>query len=166
MRAPSHTPYPESAEELQSVSLFRRLVAMLYDTLITVALLMVTTGFYKMIQAKILGTEKLKQLTEAGHFDTDPLLSSILFIVMFLFYGYFWTKSGQTLGMQVWHIRIQTREGYPVRWTQALLRFFMAWVSALCFGLGYLWILVDKKKRAWHDHFSLSEVVRIPKRKK
>jgi len=95
----------------------------------------------------------------------DPLLSSVLFIVLFMFFAYFWTKNGQTLGMQVWHIRIQNKNGTSLRWLQALLRFFMAAVSIACFGLGYLWMLFDKQDRTWQCIFSESEVVRIPKRK-
>lgn len=155
--------FPESPESSLPAHLPRRLAAMLYDTLISVALLIVTTGFYKMSQAKIMGEEELRRLTDAGAMDHDPLLSSILFVTLYIFFAYFWTKSGQTLGMQVWRIRIQTQEGYSIRWNQALLRFMMAWLSAGCFGLGYLWMLWDKQGKTWQDHFSMTEVVRIPK---
>ncbi|PIE42927.1 MAG: hypothetical protein CSA50_07835 [Gammaproteobacteria bacterium] len=158
--------FPESPEEVQPAGLIRRLAAMLYDTLIGVALMLVTTGIYKMIQSKIIGAEELKRLTESGEMNTDPLLTSVLFVTLFFFFAYFWTKSGQTLGMQAWHIRIQTSEGRSIRWLQALLRFMMAWVSFGCFGLGYLWSVWDTNKRSWHDHFSLSDVVQIPKRQK
>ncbi|PID43323.1 MAG: hypothetical protein CSA52_03695 [Gammaproteobacteria bacterium] len=158
--------FPESPEELQPAGLLRRLAAMLYDTLIAVALMIITTGMYKMVQAKIIGAEELKRLTESGELITDPLLTSVLFITLYFFFAYFWTKTGQTLGMQVWHIRIQTSDGKSIRWSQALLRFMMAWVSFGCFGLGYLWSVRDKKHRSWHDHFSMSDVVRIPKRNK
>ncbi len=155
--------FPESPDTLLPATLIRRLVAMLYDTLICVALLIVTTGFYKMAQAKIIGADELKRLTDAGAMDNDPLLTSLLFIVLYFFFAYFWTKSGQTLGMQVWRIRIQTEDGYSIRWSQALLRFMMAWLSAGCFGVGYLWMLWDKDGKTWQDRFSMTEVVRVPK---
>jgi uncharacterized RDD family membrane protein YckC len=157
--------FPETASDVSPAPLIRRLTAMLYDSLIVIALMMITTGIYKVIQASILGADKLRELTESGKMDTDPLLSSILFIVLYLFFAYFWTRTGQTLGMQVWHIRVQSQSGVSISWSQALLRFMMAWVSILAFGLGYLWVLIDKKKRSWHDIFSMTEVVRIPKRK-
>jgi uncharacterized RDD family membrane protein YckC len=157
--------YPEATAELSPAPLSRRLAAILYDSLIVIALLMVTTGIYKLVQAGVLGEEQLRQLTDSGKMDTDPLLSSILFIVLYVFFAYFWTKNGQTLGMQVWHIRVQTREGFSISWSQALLRFMMAWVSALLGGVGYFWALIDKDKRSWHDIFSMTVVVRIPRKK-
>ncbi|RCI69267.1 RDD family protein, partial [Pseudomonas aeruginosa] len=30
-------------------------------------------------------------------------------------------------------------------------------------GLGFLWMLWDKDKRTWHDRYSESQVVRLPK---
>jgi len=41
----------------------------------------------------------------------------------------------------------------------------LAWavVSWLPLGLGYLWILVDPQRRAWHDRLSGTRVVVLPK---
>ena len=44
-----------------------------------------------------------------------------------------------------------------------LLRFLVAILSWLALGLGYLWTLVDKRKRSWHDLYSDSVIVRLPK---
>ncbi|RFQ09807.1 hypothetical protein D0N87_30040, partial [Pseudomonas sp. ATCC 13867] len=32
-----------------------------------------------------------------------------------------------------------------------------------CLGLGFLWMLWDKNKRTWHDRYSESVVIQIPK---
>lgn len=144
----------------------RRLAAMFYDALLSIALLMVTTGIYMMITKAALGDEAYRAMNDSGSTIGDPLLSSVLFITLFVFFGYFWTKNGQTLGMQVWHLRIQNENNTSIRWLQALLRFMMAGVSFACFGLGYLWMLVDKKDRTWQCLFSESKVVRIPSKKK
>jgi len=159
------TVFPETEDQLSKATLSRRLAAMFYDSMLCIALMMVTTGIYMMINKTIIGTETYKAMNESGQTANDPLLSSTLFIVLFLFFSFFWTKNGQTLGMQVWHIRIQNENGTSIRWLQALLRFFMAGLSLACFGLGYLWMLVDKKDRTWQCIFSESNVVRIPKRK-
>ncbi len=129
---------------------------MLYDTLICAALMLVTTGIYTAITYEFTGVEST---------SGDPLLSSILFITLYLFFAYFWTRSGQTLGMQVWHLRIQNEDSTSISWLQALLRFIMAIISFIPAGAGYIWILIDKDKKAWHDRFSESVVVRIPKKK-
>lgn len=148
--------FPEENSLITKAPLIRRLTAMLYDTLICAALMLVTTGVYTAISHKITGQEST---------SGDPLLSSILFITLYLFFGYFWTRSGQTLGMQVWHLRIQNEDSTSISWLQALLRFMMAIISFICIGAGYIWMLIDKDKKAWHDRFSESVVVRIPKKK-
>lgn len=146
--------------------LSRRLAAMFYDSLLCIALLMVSTGIYMMIAKKVIGTEAYRQMNDAGSTIGDPLLSLVLLSTLFLFFGYFWTKTGQTLGMQVWHLRVQTTEGKPISWRQALIRALCAFISASTFGLGYLWMLVDKKNRTLHCIASKTEVVRIPARAK
>jgi len=156
--------FDEPIEQLKPAPLWRRLAAMFYDGLLAIALMMVTTGIYTAISAILLGAAKYKLLSESGSTTHDPLLSSVLFVTLFLFFAYFWTKSGQTLGMQVWHIRIQNGDGSSVRWTQALLRFLMAGVSMLILGLGYWWVLFDNSKMSWHDRFSDSYVMQIPKK--
>lgn len=144
--------------------LIRRLLAMLYDGLICIALLIVATGAYMLVAAQVIGTVRYRQMAETGALSGDPLLSSVLFITLFLFFGYFWTRTGQTLGMQVWRIRIETPDGLSIRWSQALLRFMMGWVSWLCAGLGYLWMLWDGGRQTWTDKFSESIVVSVPKK--
>lgn len=157
--------FPQDSAPIGNAPLLRRLVAMLYDTLICAALMMVTTGLYMTISASIVGTENYSKMAESGSTIGDPLLSSILFVTLYCFFGYFWTRTGQTLGMQVWHIRIQNENGTSISWLQALLRFMMAIISLFGFGLGYLWMLVDKEQKTWQDRFSESMVVRIPKTK-
>jgi uncharacterized RDD family membrane protein YckC len=94
------------------------------------------------------------------------LLSTILLFVLFAFFAKFWTHAGQTLGMQVWGIRVQNADGSAISLWQALLRFVVSIASWLCLGLGFFWVLIDKKKRSWHDMYSDSQLVRIPKKTK
>ena len=79
----------------------RRLAAMFYDFLLCTALLIVTAGAYKLIQMAIIGEARMRELTEAGALDGDPLLSTVLLFALFGFFAKFWTHGGQTLGMQV-----------------------------------------------------------------
>jgi uncharacterized RDD family membrane protein YckC len=53
-----------------------------------------------------------------------------------MFFGYFWTRNGQTLGMQVWRIRIQNLNGVSVSWSQALRRYVAAAAILLIALLG------------------------------
>jgi uncharacterized RDD family membrane protein YckC len=144
----------------------RRLAAICYDALLCVALLMVTTFIYKLVWMAFVGEARLRQMSESGSLDGDPLLSTLLLFAVFAFFAKFWTHAGQTLGMQVWGIRVQNADGTGISLWQALLRFVVAIASWLCVGLGFLWSLFDKQKRSWHDIYSETQLVRIPKQKK
>ena len=158
---PKHLLRPQG--DFPAAGLIRRLAAMLYDFLLCVALLIVVTFIYKLILMAFYGEAQLRQLSDAGALDGDPLLSTLLVLSLFAFFGKFWTHSGQTLGMQVWGIRIQNTDGTAITLWQALLRFVVAIGSWLCLGLGFLWILWDKEQRSWHDIYSDSRTVQLPK---
>ncbi|HIE5245022.1 TPA: RDD family protein [Pseudomonas aeruginosa] len=144
--------------------LIRRLAAMFYDFLLCVALMMVVTLVYQQgILRLIYGSDHLRELADRGALIGDPLLSTLLVFTLFGFFAKFWTHNGQTLGMQVWGLRVQNRDGSAISLLQALLRFMIAIASWLCLGLGFLWMLWDKDKRTWHDRSSESQVVRLPK---
>lgn len=147
-------------------SLIRRLAAMFYDFLLCVAMAIVVGLIYKMCQIAIYGEEHMRQLTDSGALNSEPLLQSILLACLFAFFAKFWTHNGQTLGMQVWGIRIQNKDGSAIDLWQALLRFFIAIPSFFLGGLGYLWMLRDKDRRTWHDRYSDSVVVQLPKKPK
>jgi uncharacterized RDD family membrane protein YckC len=161
---PKHLLSPQG--EFPAAGLGRRFAAIFYDTLLCVALLMVTTFIYKLIWMAFVGEARLRQLSEAGTLDGDPLLSTILLFALFAFFAKFWTHAGQTLGMQVWGIRVQNPDGTGISLWQALLRFVVAIASWLCIGLGFFWSLFDKQKRSWHDMYSETQLVRIPRQKK
>ena len=76
-----------------------------------------------------------------------------------LFYSWFWTHGGQTLGMRAWRLHVRRADGRPVDWPAALARFAYAFVAWLPLGLGVLWCAIDARRRAWHDTLSGTEVV-------
>lgn len=141
--------------------LIRRLAAMLYDGLICVALALTLTGLYTLISVKLVGAEAYQAQAAANPGAFDPLLASILFIVLYLFFAYFWLRNGQTLGMQAWHLKVENPDGSRISLQQALLRYLMGWLSWLTLGAGYLWILVDRDKLSWTDRFSNSRIVKV-----
>jgi uncharacterized RDD family membrane protein YckC len=91
------------------------------------------------------------------------LFQTYLLGVMLVFFSWFWLHGGQTLGMRAWRLRVVSRDGAPLRARQALARFGWALPSLLCFGLGLLWVLVDKERLAWHDRLSGTRLVLLPK---
>lgn len=128
----------------------RRLAAIFYDSLLITALWMMIGGLLVFINQN--------QIIEA------PLLPLLLPFIMFGFYCKFWLGNGQTLGMQTWRMKLVSRDGNPVSFKQCLLRFAVATLSWLCLGLGYWWMLADREKLTWHDRYSNTRLVVLPKR--
>jgi len=131
---------------------FRRLGAMAYDFLLLFALLLLMSFPYAFITG--------------GH-RPGPVLHSLyqayLLAISFLYYAWFWSHGGQTLGMRTWRIKLVRADGGPVSWGIAFKRFVFALVSLLCLGLGFFWILYDRDKLAWHDRWSGTRVIRLVK---
>lgn len=146
---------------LPGAGLFRRLAALLYDGFLVVAIWMLL-GFLLQL---IVGTDTNR--LENGVVQTDPVLDAVLFVVMLLsataFYLWFWCQSGQTLGMLAWRLRVQDYQGNLLTPRHALLRLLLAWPSFFLFGLGFLWVLVDRDNNAVHDILSKTRVILLPK---
>ncbi|MGD8784571.1 MAG: RDD family protein, partial [Thioalkalispiraceae bacterium] len=99
-------------------SLLRRLAALVYDGLLLFAVTMVA-GF---LITPFLGEINIEnQGTNETIFN--PLMLAYYLIVYYLFFTWFWTHGGQTLGMRAWHTRLLTSDGKLVNWKQALFRF-------------------------------------------
>ncbi len=93
---------------------------------------------------------------------SSPWMRLYLLFMPYLFFSWFWTHGGQTLGMRAWRLQLRSPDGSAVGWGQALLRYIAAWVSWLSI-IGILWCLFDSQKRCWHDIFSYTELVVQPR---
>jgi len=135
-----------------NATLLRRLGAMLYDGLLVTAVLMLATVPF---------------VAERGGGTVEPddnfLYQLSMLIVMYLFFIFFWTRGGQTLGMRAWRLRLETHDGGFPSIPVATLRFFVAIVSLIPFGLGFLWQLWDKDKLTWHDRIAGTRMLHYPK---
>lgn len=140
-------------QTLPPAGLLRRLAAFVYDLLLLAAI-WVIAGF---IALPFQGGE-----ATIG----NPWYQTYLFLLSFLFYAWFWTRGGQTLGMRAWRLRLESMDGGPVNLGQSLLRFMAGIATLLTAGLAMLWMLVDSEKRTLHDRFSDTRVVVLPKVKK
>jgi len=121
---------------------FRRLVAVAYD-------------FFLLLAVLFLATALLLPFNSGIAFSSEQVSYPLyLMTVSFIFYGWFWTHGGQTLGLRSWKMTLLTLDQQPINWKQALLRFAGAIISWLCLGLGFIWPVFDKKKLTWHDRLS------------
>jgi uncharacterized RDD family membrane protein YckC len=85
----------------------------------------------------------------------------LLLAVSFLFYGWFWTHGGQTLGLRAWRLRVVRADGQQVSWRDAAWRFGAATLLLVPPGLGLAWMLIDSRKACWHDLLSGTRIVRL-----
>jgi uncharacterized RDD family membrane protein YckC len=138
--------------EASPAGFFRRFGAMIYDSLLLLAILIIMSFPYVWLT----GGGKQSVLVHT-------LYQIYLLAISFLFFGGFWVRGGQTLGMRTWSIKLVRADGGPITWGTALKRFGFALVSLLCLGLGFFWILYDRDKLAWHDRWSGTRLVRVPK---
>ena len=140
---------------LSPPGLLRRLGAMAYDALLLLALLMMLSYPYVWLTGGV----------KPGLF-VKTLYQLYLLAICFLFYGGFWVRGGQTLGMRSWRIKLVRQDGGPITWMIAVKRFAYALLSLICLGLGFLWVLYDRDKLTWHDRWSETRLVRLPKEQK
>jgi uncharacterized RDD family membrane protein YckC len=129
-------------------SLLRRLLVMLYDALVILALMMLATGLVLLVHPVTL---------TAGR---DFCYTLYLLTVWFLYLAWCWQHGGLTLGMRAWRVQLITDSAKSMGWVQSALRFGASFVSALPLGAGYLWSLFDPDSRTWHDRWSRSRLRR------
>ena len=136
---------------MTNTSLRRRFGAILYDSLLVLALLFLATlPFIGMRSGESVDpATKLHQLT--------------LLLVVYVFFVGFWSGYGRTLGMQSWRLRIETADGAKPSYAAASLRFFAAILSWLPVGLGFWWQLWDADRLTWHDRISGTRLRHYPK---
>lgn len=135
-----------------NASLLRRLGAMLYDSLLVIAVLMLATVPFVVVRGG--------DIVEPNE---NLVYQLCMLLVVYVFFVFFWTYGGQTLGMRAWRMRLETKAGNVPSLQTASLRFLVASASLLALGLGFLWQLWDKDQLTWHDRLSGTRLRYYPK---
>lgn len=141
----------DAATPPKTPSIRRRLAGMLYESLLLLGVLSVTF----MVPHVAAGVAW-------NVVAPEWLLWLHVFLVLLAYFVWFWRKSGQTLAMQTWKIKIvgdDCATGVTLR--QALLRYVLSWPSLLLFGVGILWALFDRDRQFLHDRLAGTRIVRI-----
>jgi len=107
-----------------------------------------------------------------------------LFFVIGIYFVYCWSRSGQTLAMQTWKIRVADLDGSKLPLVKAIVRYFLAWmwfipamaldyqfelkewpmIIVVCLGMSG-WALTyrfDKDGQFLHDKLAKTRLVQVP----
>jgi uncharacterized RDD family membrane protein YckC len=95
--------------------------------------------------------------SDSGLLQGTAIIVALLAVLVYFlwtvaYFPYFWSRGGQTPGMRVTHVKVvRDVDGGPVTFGPAFLRLVGYWINNLLFYIGFIWILVDKRRRGWHD---------------
>lgn len=140
---------PAASNSHAPAGVFRRFGAMLYDSLLLAALLLLAS-----LPPVMLNGGPIRDGTPSGEIK-NAVYFAYLLLLIFLFYGWFWTRSGQTLGMAAWRIRILGRDGSVPGWKEVAIR-----LGTALLGLANLWVWFDRRHLGWHEHLSRTKTIR------
>jgi uncharacterized RDD family membrane protein YckC len=155
----------------------RRLLSLLYEGLLLVALLFVA-GFALAPLVSPAGSASTHAL---GIPTTGARAAGFVSLVALgaIFYGWSWSEGRRTLAMKTWHLALAMRDGGPVSRRAALLRYLAWWIGPAAglvgyallrpHGLGalavpllalnYLAAFVDPERQFLHDRVAGTRVV-------
>ena len=146
--APLPTPQPQNLQQAQLpaeqpviAKAGTRLIAMLYDGMLILAMLFFVQMLLIVLGTKMLGLAgtDMKQAATLPLWYRNVVQIPAFVIILVGFYGVFWRKAGQTLGMQTWRLKTMNRDGSLLTWRQSMLRILAACaLPVVCGMLGYL----------------------------
>ncbi|TDK19442.1 RDD family protein [Luteimonas aestuarii] len=75
-----------------------------------------------------------------------------------------WRRGGQTLGMRPWRLRVTDVVGETPAWRTLWMRYGIGCLSLVAAGAGFWWAWFDRDRLTWHDRYSGTRTLRMPKR--
>ncbi len=164
--------------------ILRRLAAAVYDGLLFVALVLASL----LLSVILRDAFGLKPPIAAW----NRYCQGVAFFIGLAFFGWFWTRGGQTVGMIAWKLKVRRDDGAALRWPVAAIRYasmLLFWGLALAPAtlllpesivgdntalaatggtltvLNLWWTLMDGRRRTLYDRLSSCEVVLLAPRK-
>jgi uncharacterized RDD family membrane protein YckC len=132
-----------------SAGLGRRLLSMLYEFLILIAVLFIASFVFHLV------------FRDTSSVLFRPGLQLYLLVVAGTYFTWFWTHGGQTLPMQTWKLQVISAGGDRVYLKQALARYLFAVIGIFFFGGGIAWALFDRDRQFLHDRLAGTRIVRL-----
>ena len=142
----------DNAIAVTPAPLLARIAAMIYESLLVIAVVFVASFIIIPIVGEM-------HLPWQRYFFQVYILS-----ILFGYFSAFWLRSGQTLAMKTWRIRLVNRAGGPLSFKQAALRFVLALLGLLLGGIGFWWALIDRDRQFLHDRIVGTRLIRVPRK--
>ncbi len=136
---------------LRLASLRIRLFGLIYESVLLVAILFLSSYLF------------LSLVRDAQSGWSRTIFQLFLLCVCGAYFVFCWTRSGQTLPMKTWGLRLVTQTGEGVTPDRALRRYLFA-VPGMISGASVLWALVDRERQFLHDRLAGTRIVRTEER--
>lgn len=114
-----------------------RMAAILYDGMLILALLFLV-GTLLTVIGTLLTMETGTESSQAQSLPTwyqNIVMTPSFVLTLVGFYGIFWRRGGQTLGMQTWRLKTVNNAGHLLTWGQSFKRILAACLMPLLFGI-------------------------------
>lgn len=114
-----------------------RLAAIVYDGMLILALLFLVGTVLTVIGTLLTmqtGTESAQARSLPVWYQNIVMTPSFI-LTLVGFYGIFWRRGGQTLGMQTWRLKTVNDSGHLLTWGQSFKRIMAASLMPLVFGV-------------------------------
>lgn len=132
---------------INAPSLIKLGACLLYELLTVIAIVFVSAGLFLWIAG------------DATHGAKRLLLQIFLWLIVGAYFVWCWRKSGRTLAMQAWKLKLIGDDNCLLSLKVAILRYVLATLSMALCGLGFLWAIVDSQHLFLHDRLLKSRIV-------
>jgi uncharacterized RDD family membrane protein YckC len=133
---------------LQLASLRLRLVSLVYEGILLSAVLFVSAYLF------------LSVARDAQSGLPRAVFQIYLLSVCGAYFVFCWARTGQTLPMKTWRIRIVTEEGDGLSVATAFKRYLLA-IPGILSGISLLWAPFDRERLFLHDRLAGTRIVRV-----
>ncbi|PIE45306.1 MAG: RDD family protein [Gammaproteobacteria bacterium] len=149
-----------NTSRIQYATFAQRLIAMVIDSVIFSIIL--SPLFNLLFNEQKLTQEQAEEILQTQGFIglIDPKEMMIQQIVVLVITVFFWFRYSGTPGKRLLKLKIvDATSGKSLTLLQSVVRYLGYFISSFPMGLGFLWVLFDKKNQAWHDKFANSVVI-------
>ncbi len=150
---------PMKAQRTQIVhpaGFISRAVALLLDLVIIAAITGLTLAAINLLsdffRATLFNTiVRSTQLQNIYYLLWGFLNFVLTYVLILVYFAGCWSLVGFTPGMYLVGLRVVHKNGELPGFLRGLARIFLFTLSALPLFLGFLWVIFDNKRQAWHD---------------